>query len=79
MILSDIEYYLTSWSLACTTTHNSIESLYKKALKISDKKLLTFHHCNILVKHEFLSFNHPIHFKQACPIYKVLHRLAPLR
>lgn len=38
MIISHFDYCLTTWSLACPTTLKTIESLYKKALKILDKK-----------------------------------------
>lgn len=56
MIFSHIDYCLTSWSLAGATTLKPVESLYKKSLKVLDKKHFSYHHCNILSKYNLLSF-----------------------
>ena len=58
------------------TTLKIIKSLFKKAIK-TVKKALPFHHCNILERHTFLSFDNFKHFKYACLVYKVLHNLTP--
>ncbi len=77
MIFSHIEYCFINWSLTSTATLKSIESLFKKAIKTFDKKALSFHHCDILERHTFLSFDHFKRLKYACLVYKVLHNLAP--
>ena len=77
MILSHIDYCLTSWSLACTTALKPIESLYKKALKTLHKKPFSFHICKTLTKYNFLSFENVKTFRFACFIDKSLHGLAP--
>lgn len=38
---------------------------------------MSFHHCDILERHKFLSFDNCKRFKYACLVYKVLHNLAP--
>lgn len=50
MNLSHIDYCLISWSLTCTTPLKSIESLFKKKLKILDKMAFSLHTCNIMKK-----------------------------
>ena len=77
MILSHIEYCITSWSLTTVTNLNLIESLYKKSLKVFDQKPNSFHVCNILNKYNLLNFENVINFKYVCFIYKALHGLAP--
>lgn len=77
MIFSHIEYCITNWSMTNTTTLKAKESLFKKALKVFDRKSLSFHHCLILQKYNILSFANFIKFKLACSIYKVLNGLAP--
>lgn len=77
MIFSHIEYCFTNWSLTGTTTIKPIESLYKKALKILDRKPITHHHCHILEKDSLLSFENFKVLKYACIIYKTLNGLAP--
>ena len=56
MIFSHIEYCFNNWSLTSITILKSIESLFKKAIKTFDKKALSFHLCDILERHTFLSF-----------------------
>lgn len=77
MIFSHFEYCLTSWSLTCASTLKPLEALYKRALKVFDRKPQFHHYCNILEKHKFLSFSNFISFKNACTIYKVFNGLAP--
>jgi len=77
MILSHIEYCFINWSP--TNRHNTqSKSLFKRALKIFDRKPLSYHHCLILQKYNLLSFETFLKFKYACAIYKFLHGLAPL-
>ena len=77
MILSHIDYCLTNWSFAGVTVIKPIEQLYKKAIKVFDKKPNTYHHCNILEKYHLLSFENFKNFKNACLVFKCLHGLAP--
>jgi len=77
MILSHMEYCCTSWTLTGMNTFKSIELLYKNALKVLDKKPMSFHICKILQKHNILSIENLIFFKYAGFVYKVLHGLAP--
>ncbi len=51
MILSHIEYCVTRWSHTSATTIKPIELYFKKALKVFDKKQLSYHHCNILTEY----------------------------
>lgn len=50
MIISHMDYCLTSWSLACPTTLKTIENIYKRSLKLLDKKPTSHHHCHVLKK-----------------------------
>lgn len=77
MIFSHIEYCFINWSLTGISSLKTIESLFKKAIKIFDKKALSFHHCNILERHNFLSFDNFRRFKYICLVYNVLNNLAP--
>ncbi len=54
-----------------------MESIYKKVLKILDKKPCSYQHSNILSKYKLLSFDSFQKFKTTCTRYKVLHGLAP--
>ena len=45
MILSHIEYCFTNWSFACATNLKPIEQLYKRAIKVFDRKPNSYHHC----------------------------------
>lgn len=53
-----------------------MKSLFKKAVKILDKKSISFHHCPILRKYRILSFDHFKRFKLA-RLHKILHGIAP--
>jgi len=77
MIFSHIEYCFTNWSFACATNLKPIQQLYKRAIKVFDRKPNSYHHCTILEKHHFLSFDNLKSFKSMCFIYKCLHGLAP--
>jgi len=55
-IKAHIEYCFINWSLTIISTLKNVESLFKKAIKNFDKKPLSFHHCDILARHDFLSY-----------------------
>ncbi len=77
MVLSHLEYCSTVWSFTGSTVLKPLEQLYKKAIKVFDKKPQSYHHCKILEKYHFLSFDNFRTFKSTCLIYKCLHGLAP--
>ena len=77
MSLSHIEYCFTNCSFACATNLKPIEQLRERAIKVFDRKPYSYHHCTILEKHHFLSFDNSKSFKSMCFIYKCLHGLAP--
>jgi len=77
MILSHIEYCFTNWSFAGTTVIKPIEQLFKRAIKVFDKKTNSYHHCVILEKYNLLNFESFRNFKSACFVYKCLNDLAP--
>lgn len=68
LIFPHIEYCPTTWSLACPSTLKPIKTLYKKALKVFDRKSSSYLHCHILTNHNLLSFNNIINFKAICVI-----------
>jgi len=49
---------------------------FKKEIKTFDKKVLSFHHCDILERRTFLSLDNFKPFNYAYLVYKVLHNLA---
>lgn len=77
LIFSHISYCITCWGQASQTTIRPLESLYKQALKIFDKKPLRYHHCDILHKHNLLTFENFRIFSNLCTVYKILKGLAP--
>ena len=78
MILPHLTYCLTSWAQACCTTSKPIQSVYKQALKVLDKKPNSHHHCYILRKHELLSWENLVQYADVCLVFKILNALAPL-
>ncbi len=68
MIFSNI-YCFTSWSQANVTTLKPIETLYKQTLKILDQKLISYHHCNIIIKYNLFNFDSFLHYLDACLIF----------
>jgi len=73
MIVPHFRYCMTSWSQATKTALKPLESLYKTSLKIHDQKSRRFHHCHILVKYQFLSFEnlmYKILYDKAAPPLK---------
>ena len=81
MVISHIIYCLTTWSQASNTTLKPIESLYKRTLKILDKKPVHFHHCPIFKKYNLLSWENMIKDVDVCLMYKIIYGLIspPLR
>lgn len=77
MILSHITYCLTTWSQASNTSLKPLLSLYKKTLKVLDKKSIYYHHCHVLKKYNLLNFENLIIYADLCLVYKILHGLAP--
>uniref|UniRef100_A0AAR2J957 Reverse transcriptase domain-containing protein n=1 Tax=Pygocentrus nattereri TaxID=42514 RepID=A0AAR2J957_PYGNA len=77
MIVSHITYCFTSWSQTSLSILKPIESLYKQALKILDRKPNSYHHCHIVQKYNLLSFDSFKHLLDACLMFKILYGLAP--
>jgi len=77
MIFSHIEYCFTVWSFAGVTALKPINQLYKKAVKVFDRKPQSFHLCPILEKYQLLNFENLNIFKNSCLIYKSMNGIAP--
>ena len=77
MILSHITYCLTTWSQASNTSLKSLLSLYKKTIKVLDRKSIYYHHCHVLKKYSLLNFENLIIYADLCLVYNILHGLAP--
>ncbi len=54
-----------------------LKSLYKQTLKTLDKKSNQYHHCRVLEKYNFLSFDNFRLVWNLCMVYKMLNGLAP--
>ena len=72
LIFSHISFCIASWGQASPTIIRPLESLYKQALKVFDKKPSMYHHCGILHKHNLLSFDNFRVFSNLCIVYKIL-------
>ena len=70
-------YCITSWATACKTALKPIETAYKQALKVLDRKPNMYHHCLILKKLERLNFDNTIKYADSVLIYKIIHSQAP--
>lgn len=77
MIMSHLHYCLSSWSQANKTVLRSIDSLYKQALKVLDRRSFQYHHCPILGKYNMLSLENIIRFSDLRLIHKIIHNAAP--
>ena len=77
MILSHITYCLTTWSQASNTALKPLLSLYKKTLKVLDRKSNNYHHCHILLKYKLLNWENLIKYSHSCLMYKIIHGRAP--
>lgn len=62
MILSHVTYCLPIWSHASVTSLKPLQSLYKRTVKILDKKPIVSHHCPILQKHRLLSWENMVKY-----------------
>ncbi len=78
MIFSHIIYCLPIWSLASVTSLKPLQSLYKRTVKILDKKPSIFHHCPILQKYRLLSWENMVKYSNLCLVYKIIHGLSSL-
>ena len=77
MILSHFSYCITSWSQASKTTLMPLQSLYKQAIKIFDKKPKQYHHCPILSAHNMLNFENFILYSYVRLVFKINQNAAP--
>lgn len=77
MIFSHLTYCITTWSLSTNTALQPLQSLYKQALKILDKKPVSYHYCKIVKKYKLLTFENFILFSNVSLVFKILHDLAP--
>lgn len=76
MIVPHFLYCMSSWSQACKTSLKPLESLYKRAIKIHDKKSRLYHHCKVQSKYNFLSFENLIKYNQISALFKIIHNIA---
>ncbi len=71
-------YGLSIWSQTNQCIINQVECLYNRALKVLDRKQITYHHCQILSKYKILSFAHFVFFHYVKLVFKCLNGLAPM-
>ena len=74
MIFSHI--CITSWSQTGKTTLAPLQTLYQQTLKVLDKKPLRYHHCDIIQRHNRMSFESFEFLADVCLVYKIMHDLA---
>lgn len=77
IIMSHLTYCITSWTQTYDTNLKPIHSVYKQALKVLDKKPIRHHHCNVLDKHNLLSWSNIVKLNDASLVFKINHGLAP--
>ena len=77
MIFSHITYCLTTWSQVSNTALKPLHSLFKKTLKVLDRKSDNYHHCHILLKYKLLHWENMIKYSHSCLMYKIIHGLVP--
>lgn len=70
-------YYITTWSQTNVSSMQPLQSLYKQALKIMDKKPVSDHYCKIIKKYNLLTFEHFLLMANVGLLYKIIHNLAP--
>ena len=75
MIFSHIEYCFTNWCFANETVLEPVKQLFKKAIKVLDKKPYSYHHCTVLDKYHLLNFDNFKTFKSLCAVYKCMNGL----
>ena len=73
MIIPHFLYCMTSWFQSNKTILKPLESIYKTALKIHDKKPRRYHHCHILNKYDILNFDNLIKHANVCLLFKIIH------
>ena len=76
-ILSHLAYCVTSWSQAVKTAIKPLSTLYKQALKVLDKKPNSYHHCEVIKKHDLLTFENSLIMANLCLLYRILNGLVP--
>ncbi len=76
MIFSHIAHCITSWSQAGKTTLAPLQTLYKQILKALDKKPSSYHHGNIIQRHELLTFDSFVCLADVSLVYRVINDLA---
>ncbi len=76
MVISHMTFCLTTWSQASSVTLKPLESLYKRTLKVFDKKSVHYHHCPILKKYNLLSWENMIKYANVCLMYKIIYGLS---
>ncbi len=62
MVISHMTYCLSTWSQASSVTLKPLESLYKRTIKVFDKKSVHYHNCAILKKYNLLSWENMIKY-----------------
>ncbi len=77
MIIPHLIYCMTTWSQAKGTTQKPILFLHNEAYKVLNRKPNTYHHCNILVKYDILSWDNWIKYNDGCLMFKILNGKAP--
>lgn len=75
--MSHMNYCITSWASACKSTLKSLDSTYKQAIKVLDRKHKMYHHRQILEKLELLDMENTVKYTDSILVFKILHGLAP--
>ncbi len=57
-------------------TLKPLECIYKRTLKVFDKKLVHYHHCPILNKYNLLSWENMIKYANVCLMYTIVYGLS---
>ena len=73
MIISRFNYCITCWSQAPPTTLKLMESLYKRAAKILDKKDRNYHHCQVYSTHGLLNLGNQITHSNLVLVHKIIY------
>uniref|UniRef100_A0A8C6V2B9 Reverse transcriptase domain-containing protein n=1 Tax=Neogobius melanostomus TaxID=47308 RepID=A0A8C6V2B9_9GOBI len=77
MILPHLLYGVSCWSQANKSTIKPLESLYKQALRILDRKSRQYHHCQILTKYKMLNFECIVRSANLKLLFKIVNNVAP--
>ena len=73
MIASRFQYCITCWSQAPSTIWKSLKSLYKRAVKILDKKDWNYHHCHVYNNRSLLNLENQIKHANLVLIHKIIN------